>query len=149
MAWRALVTADVQTGLSGQEIAAVTQYALAPGQTDPTPAVIAAAMDQVRGYVAAGGIILGSEATIPGELIDAAIDIAVWKLVLRFPGKLMATDQRKDKYEAAVKMLQDTARKLFFVEPPAVPTTSPPGVPLPSISRLGVRARVRAEQNDV
>jgi hypothetical protein len=151
MAWRALTTVDVQTGLSAQEIQAVTTYALAPGQTDPTPSVIASTMNQVRGYVAAkfGGTPIGAEGTIPDELVDSAIDIAVWKLVLRFPGKLMANDARKTKYETALAQLKDVARGLFIVEMPTTPTAATVGVVLPSISNCGVRQRIRDEQNAV
>lgn len=151
MAWRALVLADVQTGLSAQELTGIQTYALQNGQPDPTPAAIAAAMDEVRGYIAASRTIaLGAEQTIPDKLVDTAIDLVVWKLVTRFPTKLMATDARRQRYNDAISRLKDVASNKFRIEIPTETTSEETaGVPLPQVSSWGVRRRVQREEDEV
>jgi len=151
MSWRTLLLADIQTGLSAQELTGVQTYALQSGQPDPTPAVIAAAMNEVRGYIAASStIVLGAEQTIPDKLIDTAVDLAVWKLVTRFPGKLMATDQRRQRYTDAIARLKDVAANKFRIEVPTVVSTElTSGVLLPQVSRSTILQRVREEENGV
>lgn len=144
MAWRALVLADIQTGLSSQELTGIQTYALAQSQPDPTTAVIAASMDQVRGYIAASTPnILGAEGTIPDKLIDCAIDIAVWRLVTRFPTKQLSTPAREKRFGDAIALLKDVARGLFKIETPdVISLEKTAGVILPAIQRGLVRERV-------
>lgn len=153
MAWRALVLSDIQTGLSAQELQAVQQYALQPGQTDPTPYVITATMDEVRGYIAASSlVVLGAESTIPDKLIDAAVRIAVWQLVKRFPTKLLATEARRSDYQDAIRLLKDVAADKFRVEVPTTITTEvTAGVIKPQVTNWvnTVRARVWRSQQDL
>lgn len=149
MAWRALVLADIQTGLSAQELKGVQSYALDNGQPDPTGPVIAASMDQVRGYIAASTPnVLGQEGTIPDKLIDCAIDIAVWRLVTRFPTKQLSTPAREKRFGDAIALLKDVARGLFKIETPdVISTEKTAGVILPAIQRGTVRQRIWCQQD--
>ncbi len=151
MAWRALALSDIQTGLSAQELTGCQTYALQAGQTDPVPFVIAATMDEVRGYIAGSTlVVLGAEGTIPDKLIDCAIRIAVWQLVKRFPTKLLATEARRTDYQDAIRLLKDVAADKFRVEIPVETTTEvTAGVPRPQFSRYGVRYRVHCEQQEL
>lgn len=153
MAWRALALSDIQTGLSAQEMTSCQTFALQAGQTDPTPYVIAATMDEVRGYIAASSlVVLGSEGTIPDKLIDAAIRIAVWQLVKRFPTKLLATEARRSDYQDAIRLLKDVATDKFRVEVPTTITTEiTAGVIKPKVTNWQntVRQRVWRSQQDL
>jgi len=151
MAWRALALSDIQTGLSKQELIGVQTYALDNGQPDPVPGVIAETMDEVRGYMAASTpTVLGADGTIPSGLIAVAIDIAVWRLVTRFPTKQLSTPPREKRFGDAMSKLKDVARGLFKFEIPTEFTNEvTAGVQLPEISQRGVRSRVRCEEDGI
>lgn len=151
MAWRALALSDIQTGLSSQELNGIQTYALQNGQPDPTPGVITDTMDEVRGYMAASTpTVLGAEGTIPSGLISVAIDIAVWRLVTRFPTKQLSTPPREKRFGDAISKLKDVAKGLFKFEIPTEFTSEvTAGVQLPEISQRGVRSRVRFIENEL
>lgn len=119
--WRAIVTADIKTQLSAREYTAVYQNGTEPGDTDPTAAIITAAVDMVRGAIASHRPnILGAAATVPETLIDPTVAIIVWRLMGRSGGQVIdgEANPRRDAYKDAMRMLERIAEgKLKVLEP--------------------------------
>jgi phage gp36-like protein len=121
MAWAALTAAEIKTRLSGPELTALQGAALATGQSDPLPEVIAQVTNLIRGYIAVR-YPLGTAGTLPPELKDAAIAIARWRLIGRLAiggaGGIMPSEQRKQEYDEAIKLVQSIAEGKFAIELP-------------------------------
>ena len=87
-------------------------------------------IDEVRGYIAAGGYSLDETSdprTIPLELFEDAIAIARWRILISVPMlKQLQTEERKLAFDAAIKKLTLIAEQKFFVVPPA-PDITPRG----------------------
>ncbi len=85
-------------------------------------------IDEVRGYISAGGYALDETSdprTIPLELFEDAIAIARWRILVSVPMlKQLQTEERRLAFEAAIKKLTLIAEQKFFVVPP-VPDTTP------------------------
>ncbi|HSI08829.1 MAG TPA: hypothetical protein VK985_09560 [Rariglobus sp.] len=114
----------VKTGITGPEIAAARSAALSAGQTDPVPEEIAQVTREVRGRVAAcSKNTLGPAGTIPDEAKTAAIDIVVYRLCKRVPGKALLTDQRVDAKKMADSFLTALSRCEVAIEQPTTPST--------------------------
>lgn len=136
MAWITL-TEDHVTGsaaLTKPELAIARTLLLPDGVTDTLSDVMTSVTREVRGYVAAHKPNpLGEAGTIPDELERAALSRIVCELATRIPGKLLLTEQRASANDAAVKLLEQTARGLFAIVPPvtaapAIEQASPVGV---------------------
>ena len=135
MAWRAIIEADIQTGITGVELTSARTVVLAAGQVDPLTECIQVAVDMIRGYIAGSqNNHLGPEGTVPDKLVATAIDIVVYRLCKRIPKKILLTDERRDAYEDAIKLLKDVAADKFRLEVPDTFTTEEIGIPAPSIS---------------
>lgn len=134
MAWQSLTTDDVKTRLAGAEVAALQSAALASGQTDPIPDIITAVVDEVRGYIAAGGITLGAAGTIPSKLVSAALAIVRYRVCTRLPVKSLLTEDRVRENEAAIRLLERVADGKFAVEEPTTADTEAIGAPSPSFA---------------
>lgn len=120
MAWKTLSEEQVRTRLSGPELAALRTAALAAGQEDPLPEVIAQVTGEVRGYVAAcSANRLGPAGTIPPQLESAALALIRYRLAGRLPVRTLMTDDRRTEREAAERLLRDVAACKFAVEAPA------------------------------
>ena len=135
MSWIAITETQVRTRRTGPELAALKTAALAPGQADPLPAVIAGVIQRVRGYCAAGGFALGAGETIPGRLEDAALALIRFELAGRLPVAAMLTEDRRKAAEDARALLRDVARGLFAIDVPDTPTTEVSNAPRPSVTR--------------
>lgn len=121
MAWVELTVEDLKPRLSGPELTLLQSRALATGQSDPVPEVIAQAIDEVRGYVSSNRKnVLGPAGTIPAQLKRAAVSIAIWDLAGRpgAGGKIVRTEDRKDAYNDAMKLLERVSKDEFAVEAP-------------------------------
>jgi phage gp36-like protein len=130
MSWITLTPEAVKSQLSAVEIAALANY-LAPGQSDPTPDLVARTASEVRGYVAAHyGTQVGVSGTIPEELESAAVSLARWRLLGRLAtgkvAQVLMTDARRKDYEDAVQQLRDVAAGKFAVSVPDLPSTDQP-----------------------
>jgi len=135
MAWRALTIDDIQTGITAPELAAARTAVLGVGQNDPLTDGIQSATDQMRGYIAgAPSLVLGPEGTIPDKLINCGVDLVVYYLCKRLPGKILLKPERQFAYERAISQLRDVAAGRFRFEVPAEVSTEQIAVPLPSIS---------------
>lgn len=112
------ITADhVKTRLAGVELSAYQTVALAAGQVDPLPEIIASVTDEVRGYIGAcAKNTYGPAGTIPERLLTATLNIIRYRLTTRLP--LKVTDARKTEYDDAIKLMEQVAACRFAVEDP-------------------------------
>ena len=126
MSWILLTSAHIATGLTGAEITAAQSAALVEGQTAPMPDVISQVSRYVRARVAAcERNRLGEGETIPDELLAAAIDLAVYRLAKRLPGKILAKQERIDAATAAESLLKDVAACSVALAQPATASADP------------------------
>lgn len=131
MAWAAITTDNIKARLAGAELNALQTAALAQGQTDPTPEIVAQAIDEVRGYIAAGGYTLGAEGTVPSKLRGATLNLIRYRLCSRLPVASLMTDARIKEYDDAVRLLEQVASKKFLVEDPVIAAEEQAGAPVP------------------
>jgi hypothetical protein len=124
MAWLLLTSDHIATALTGPELAAAQSAALASGQSAPLDDILAQVSRYVRARIAAcSRNALGEGDTIPDELLSAAIDIAVYRLAKRLPGKVLARQERIDAAAAAESLLQDVAACKLSLAQPLTATT--------------------------
>jgi phage gp36-like protein len=132
MAWQTISDSDIATRLAGPEVDALRETALADGQSDPVPEIVGQVVDEVRGYVAAGGYTLGAGATIPGKLLGASLAIARYRCATRLPGESFLSDSRKEEYRDAIRLLERVADGKFAIEEPAEASDETSSGPSPS-----------------
>ncbi len=148
MSWITLTTDDVLTKWAGPELEAAQTAALASGQSDPIPEIIAQVIREIRGYVAAcSRNTLGDGATIPDELLGEAITRIRYEAATRLPGGALLDDDRRAANTAAVAKLREVAACRFSLEQPA--TESAEVISAPASPRWKARARqfTRAQQD--
>jgi phage gp36-like protein len=134
MAWISITTSDVQTRLTGPELSATQQVALASGQTNPLPEIIEQVVDEIRGYIAAyGGNTLGSGTTIPQKLLGAALAMIRYRLATRLPVRSLLTQERVDENREAIRLLERVADGGFRIEEPTEADTETHAAPSPQI----------------
>jgi len=122
MAWRALVEDDILLLISGSELASLRAAALQAEQVDPVQPTIDATMDLARGYIGScSENTLGDAGTIPDRLITTVAMIVVCDIVVRVPGYFLDED-RQDKRDAAIKVLEQVAGCNFAIEDPTTGT---------------------------
>jgi len=132
MAWATLTVDDLKSRLAGAELASLQTAALADGQTDPTAETLAQVIDEVRGYIAAAGVTLGTGITIPSKLKNTTLNLARYRLCSRLPVASLLTDARKQEYQDAIRLLEQVAAGRFRVEEPTVAADEQAGAPSPS-----------------
>jgi hypothetical protein len=126
MPWIALTEAHLLDRLSGPESAAFRSAALGDGQGDTLPGILAGVTAEVRGYVAGNKAnTLEAGATIPEELLDAAMALVVSRLPARLPIK--QTEARAEAKRDAIALLRDVAANRFFVPSAQTPAEEQPG----------------------
>lgn len=123
MAWTTLTVETLKTRNAGAEITALQESALADGQSDPVPEIIAMVIDEVRGYIATAEIPLGAASTIPSKLVLAAINRIRFEAATRLPGGSLLDDDRRAANTAAVKLLERVADGKYAVEEPETEDT--------------------------
>jgi hypothetical protein len=140
MSWITLTSDDVKRSLSGAELGALRTAALASGQTDPLPTVIADVVNEIRGYIAAcDRNTLGEGATIPDKLKNAALSRIRYEAFTRLPvTRGLLTQDRVDANSAAIALLRDVAGCRFAIEEPTTASTESISAPSPSV---GTRTR--------
>jgi hypothetical protein len=151
VAWITITEADLLTKVSGPELEAVRAAALADGQADPVQPAITQVTREVRGYVAAcASNQLGEGATIPDELLEAALSLLVIRFLSRAAGLSIdgENDPRMKAAEQAKTLLRDVAACRFAIAQPATVSTEEVGSPSPS---FGTRDRhfTRATQDGI
>jgi len=133
MAWITLTPDDLADVMSVPEINALKAYFTATDTPDPLPDILASVSTEVRGYCSAGGIPLGDDGMIPGELKRTALIMARTAAANRFPAKIFSSLERSEEQREAVKRLQDVAQKRFFVNAATTFTAETSTGPVPSI----------------
>lgn len=119
MAWITITEDDVVTKLSGPENSALKTAALKSAQTNPLTEVIEQIVLEVRGHVAAcERNTLGAGATIPDELLGAAINRIRFELATRLPVSSLLNEDRKEANRQAIALLQRVAECKFLVVQP-------------------------------
>jgi phage gp36-like protein len=149
MAWVIITADDVKTRLSGPEHSALTTAALAAGQSNPLPDLISQTVAEIRGYVAAcERNRLEEGEKIPSKLVGAALALIRYHLATRLPVKGLLTDERKQEYTDAIRLLERVADCKFAVEEPSEVSTEVISSPKPSV---GTRTRNydRASQDGI
>ncbi len=125
MSWEVLTTEDVLVEFTVAEASSLRNLQ-GSGSGSGAPfynidAIVVNVIDEVRGYITAGGYIVDPifDNTIPTGLFNDAIAIARWRVLIAVPMlKQLQTEERKLAYEAAIKKLLLIAEGKFFVEPP-------------------------------
>jgi hypothetical protein len=120
MSWLAITEDHLLTRVSGAELDALRDAALAVGQDDPIAEIIATVTREVRGYVkACASNSLGADGMIPDELLGAALDRIVWEIMKRPAATIIDADSaRKDANAAAIALFKDVAACRFELEQP-------------------------------
>ncbi len=154
MSWIVLTTDDVLSEFTVPENSSIRNLlggsgsGSSPGSGSGPPfwnldLVTVRVIDEVRGYIAAGGYALDETSdlrTIPMELFEDAIAIARWRILVSVPMlKQLQTEERRLAFDAAIKKLTLIAEQKFFVIPP-IPDTTPRGGNWNSESKLIMRA---------
>jgi phage gp36-like protein len=136
MPWQLITETDIRDRLSGPELAAYKTAALATGQTDPLPGLIAQTVDEARGYIAAAGnVSLGEGTTVPSKLVSAVVAIVRWRLITRLPLNSAALlETRKQEYQDALRLLEQVAAGKFLVEEPTIAAAEQISVASPRFS---------------
>lgn len=129
MPWQTISAADVKASLSGPEMAAMQGAALAPGQVDPLAQIMAQAVEEVRGYIAAASNPLELGAKVPTKLVRATVVLIRYRLLTRLPLNSPALiEQRRREYEDTIRLLERVADGKFSIEDPQ---TEDPAQPRP------------------
>jgi hypothetical protein len=129
MSWRTLTESDLLTQLSDTELQRI-RAAATGDQPDPIAATLLSVTDTVRGYISAyAPNVLGPADTLPAELIDTAVALAVVRVWPRVGGSMLdPKGLRKDAHAEAMTLLRsDVATGKFRVRPPDSGSL-PPGV---------------------
>jgi len=143
MSWETLTIADLKTYLSGSEYDGITAAALASGQDadEVVESVIADTVQMVRGYVAGcTQNTLGSGATIPNELRQAALALVRSAVFTRLPGMQALNDEtRQEATRTAMQQLRDAGACKLRIEQPA--TASEQVIAGPAVELVNSRTR--------
>jgi len=131
--WISITTADIQTRLAGAEVEALRTAALADDQADPLPEIVSQVVDEVRGYVAAGGYTLGDGETVPSKLFSATLAMVRFRCATRLPGYQMDENRRRE-YEDAIRLMERVADGRYAVEEPAAASSEVIGGQSPSVT---------------
>jgi len=134
MAWQTIAAEDLQEKMTGAEVGALQTAALASGQSDPIPNIITRVIDEVRGYIAAGGYALEDGSFIPSKLVDATLTIVGWRAALRLNVKVLLSDARRAEYEQALRLLARVGDGKFAIEEPTIEDDESLGAPSPSFN---------------
>lgn len=154
MAWITITAADIEPRLSDEELTQYRRNYETTGKADPLAGIIAQVTNRIRRAVAKGGCTLGAGATIPDELLDAAVSIIRYRLCTSLPGGLLNDDRRKE-YDDAKAELDDVAEDAAGIVAPtteASDTTTTPSIDPTSTEDdppQGARNFERADQDGI
>jgi hypothetical protein len=124
MSWITITDAQILGKSAGAEVEAARSAALATGQADPVPGIVAQIVREVRGYVAGcDKNTLGPEGTIPDELLGAALNRIRFECATRLPGGALLDEDRRQSNRDALAMLRDAAACRLALAQPATATT--------------------------
>lgn len=109
--WRAITDDDLLTGMNSYELEAFRNKAIADGQADPVPLLIAQTTMDVREAIrSCRDNSLSPDATlIPEGAIRHAVALIRHRLQTRFPDQAEAAEDRRLEYREANKYLEAVA----------------------------------------
>jgi phage gp36-like protein len=134
MAWQAISTDDIKTRLTGSEVSSLQTAALASGQSDPLPEIVTQVVDEIRGYIAAGGFTLEEGEKLPSKLVSAALAIIRYRIATRLPVKSFLDENRVRENESALRLLERVADGKFAIEEPVTAEDEAVGSSSPSLT---------------
>ena len=147
MSWRTPTEADLLTRLSGDELTAFREAALAESQEDPVEFVLEQVVETVGGYIAGHRQnTLGAAGTLPAKLIGPAMDMALMLVMSRAAGIVLdPSGARAEAAKAAERLMVRLARGKFAIEEPAE-AADDDVAPAPS-PRITARTRTHSRAN--
>ena len=130
MTWAVLTTEDVLNQFTVAEASAIRSLqGSGSGSGQPfenIDAKVIHVIDEVRGYIAAGGYALDETSdprTIPLSLFEDAISIVRWRYLISVPRfQQLQTEERRLAFEEAIKKLLLIAQQKFNIVPPTPST---------------------------
>ena len=130
MSWEILTTEDVLANFTVAEASSIRSV-MGSGSGSGLPfgnidEIVGTAIDEVRGYIIAGGYALPAtpDNVIPVGLFDDAIAIIRWRLLIAIPNFLqLQTEPRRQAFEEALKKLFLISQQKFAIEVDVVPTS--------------------------
>lgn len=143
--WIALTRAKLQEKLTGSEYSSVKSAALGSGQVADTliDEALSRVTQEVRGYVS-GCVrnILGPEGTIPDELEDAALAMALIRFLNRIPSlKSLMSPPRMEAEKQALELMKQVAMCRFGIVAPETPAADALQASGAGMEVIGSRAR--------
>ncbi len=109
--WTKISKANIESRLSGQELASYRTAARTPGEADPLEVLVEMVTERVRGSIAGGGKAQGERGTIPAVLLDVALSIIVMRVMTRCASQVLdPSGQRKADYDEAIRVLERVER---------------------------------------
>lgn len=118
-AWVTLAATDLQARISAPEYAAFTSAAIAGGQSDPVPQLLAEVTNEVRGYITGcKSNQLGPDGTMPPELVDAAIKLVKLRLFQRVTSLKRFAEQAEPGAKDATRLLERVSDCKFSITLP-------------------------------
>lgn len=144
--WITLTRAKLQDKLTGAEYNAVKGAALGAGQDADNliDEALARVTKEVRGYV--GGCksnTLGATGTIPDELEDAALAMALVRFFNRVPNlKSLLSSTRLEAEKNAVELMKQVALCRFGIVPPETPAAGNEQTQPSKIGVVGKRTKI-------
>jgi len=140
MPWITLTPDDLNEYLAAGQLKALRTKALASGQTDPLPLMIAEVARTLRNSIASAGWPLeATDGSLPQALKSAAAFLVIELAQTRLPGLSLTTEQKAQAAAARTTLKEIRARKVG-VEMPVNPDYSASGVGTASVVRV-VRSR--------
>lgn len=130
MSWEVLTTEDILSEFTVAEASAIRQVQ-GSGSGSGLPfanmdVIVARVIDEVRGYILAGGYDLSPDEDprkIPHTLFEDAIAIARWRILIATPSlRQLQTTERQTAFEDALKKLFLISAQQWAPEPPTADT---------------------------
>jgi hypothetical protein len=140
MAWEPITDELILGKSAGAEVDAARSAALAQGQADPVPGIVAQVVREIRSYVATcERNKLGPAGTIPDELLGCALNRIRFECATRIPGGALLDDDRRKANSDAWAQLRDAAACKVTIEQPT--DVSPEVTAAPPAPRWKARRR--------
>ena len=130
--WITITTANLQDSRAATMIAAVQTTALASGQSDPVPNIIASVCGEVRGAIGFSGKyqVSATASTVPPNLKDMTVQKIIRMAIRRLnQGALLTEDDRQEErvYESRLNLIREGR---YPVDLPDDPMPVAPSTPL-------------------
>lgn len=118
MSWDTISETDVLARLSRQEVEAYRAQPMDGGTDDPLSEIIAGAVAEARGRIAAHSAnrLDDTTTTVPDSVVHHLLAIIRYRLLTRLP--LRVTEARRKEYEDALDFLKAIARGEVAIEDP-------------------------------